>query len=150
MENHRLHNFKCRIFQKYRPGDNFGRLHSTFDFKPRFTSLRSVSLGLKSNLRSHFGAGAEFYTSKNSSNTYLRTRFRKIILDENLENLHQCALLCVDVYFYLSFDVFSVIVAIAFLKDEDSGPVHILLYRGSYGSTDCDALCQVPKPHLRN
>ena len=46
----------------------------------------------------------------------------------------------VDVYLSLS----------SFLKEEDSGPVHILLYRGSYGSTDCDALCQVPKlPHQR-
>ncbi len=32
----------------------------------------------------------------------------------------------------------------AFNQDDDLGPVHILLYRGSYGSTDCDALCQVP------
>ena len=30
-------------------------------------------------------------------------------------------------------------------KEDDLGPVHVLIYRSSYGSTDCDALCQVSK-----
>ena len=35
-------------------------------------------------------------------------------------------------------------VRIPLQEQDEMGPVHILLYRGSYGSTDCDALCQVP------
>ena len=34
-------------------------------------------------------------------------------------------------------------------EQDEMGPVHILLYRGSYGSTDCDALCQVPKKNQK-
>ena len=33
-------------------------------------------------------------------------------------------------------------------KEDDLGPVHVLIYRSSYGSTDCDALCQVSKHKL--
>lgn len=36
-------------------------------------------------------------------------------------------------------------VRIQLQEQDEMGPVHILLYRGSYGSTDCDALCQVPE-----
>ena len=36
-------------------------------------------------------------------------------------------------------------VRIPLQEQDEMGPVHILLYRGSYGSTDCDALCQVPE-----